>query len=101
MFYKGRTEPVVEELSVVQDELAKDLKEKKMRVAMAQRFDDIRDGAQIDNFLSGASQSGRTGRPQASTRTKASPASVKISRPASQSPKLIRPASRKTATQPE
>ena len=101
MFYKGRTEPVVEELSVVQDELAKDLKEKKMRVAMAQRFDDIRDGAQIDNFLSGASQSGRTGRPQASTRTKASPASVKTSRPASQSPKLIRPASRKTATQPE
>lgn len=101
MFYKGRTEPVVEELSVVQDELAKDLKEKKMRVAMAQRFDDIRDGAQIDNFLSGASQSGRTGRPQASTRTQASPASVKTSRPASQSPKLIRPASRKTATQPE
>ena len=101
MFYKGRTEPVVEELSVVQDELAKDLKEKKMRVAMAQRFDDIRDGAQIDNFLSGASQSGRTGRPQAGTRTKASPASVKTSRPASQSPKLIRPASRKTATQPE
>ena len=101
MFYKGRTDPVVEELSVVQDELAKDLKEKKMRVAMAQRFDDIRDGAQIDNFLSGASQSGRTGRPQASTRTKASPASVKTSRPASQSPKLIRPASRKTATQPE
>ena len=101
MFYKGRTEPVVEELSVVQDELAKDLKEKKMRVAMAQRFDDIRDGAQIDNFLSGASQSGRTGRPQASTRTKVSPASVKTPRPASRSPKLIRPASRKTATQPE
>ncbi|MDG2384016.1 MAG: peptidylprolyl isomerase [Pirellulaceae bacterium] len=93
MYYKGRTKPVVEELSEVKDELEKDLKEKKLRVAMAQRFDDIRDGAQIDNFLSGTSQSGKT-----RTQSTVGQPTETASRPARQSPQLVRPASQKRRT---
>lgn len=54
----GRTKPVVTELAVVQDELHKDLHEKKLRLAMAKEFDRLKEGAQIDNFLAGTTQGG-------------------------------------------
>jgi len=66
----GRTKPVVTDFNLVQDELQKDLREKKLRIAMAQEFDRLQDTAQIDNFLAGSSQLGV--RPAAAT---ASPAS--------------------------
>lgn len=56
----GRTEPVVADLDAVRDDLAEDILEKKMRIAMARRFQSIRDNAQIDNFLKGTSQPGRS-----------------------------------------
>jgi len=66
----GRTKPVVTDFNLVKDELQKDLREKKLRIAMAQEFDRLQDTAQIDNFLAGSSQLGV--RPAAAT---ASPAS--------------------------
>ena len=55
----GRTKPIVEQLSEVQDDLVKDIREKKLRLAMADEFDQIRESAQIDNFIAGTSQTGR------------------------------------------
>jgi hypothetical protein len=43
----------------VRDELYKDIHEKKLRLAMAQQFDRLVEGAQIDNFLTGSSQIGK------------------------------------------
>ena len=59
MFCKGRTNPVVTDFDAVKDELFKNIKEKKMRLAMAEAFRQLRDDAQIDNYLVGTSQPGR------------------------------------------
>ncbi len=59
MYCLGRTEPVVQDFDAVRDELYKDIHEKKLRLAMAQKFDELRESAQIDNFLAGTSQAGR------------------------------------------
>lgn len=55
----GRTQPVVKEYAAVKDELFQDIHEKKLRLAMAQKFEELRDAAQIDNFLANTSQPGR------------------------------------------
>lgn len=54
----GRTEPVVVDLETVKEELFKDILEKKTRVAMNQCFESLHASAQIDNFLTGTTQSG-------------------------------------------
>ena len=59
LWYLGRTEPVVQELADVKDELVKDIHEKKQRVAMARMFERLRSRAQIDNMLVGTTQSGK------------------------------------------
>ena len=56
--YLGTTRPVVDKLDDVRDELLTHLREEKLRVAMAQQFDELREGAQIDNILAGKSQTG-------------------------------------------
>ena len=55
----GRTEPVVQDFQAVRNELFKDIHEKKLRIAMAQEFDRLKEVAQIDNFLARTSQAGR------------------------------------------
>ena len=60
MFCLGRTEPVVTDLDAVRQDLSEDILEKKMRIAMATAFRRLRDEAQIDNFLKGTSQPGRS-----------------------------------------
>jgi len=55
----GRTEPVVDSLDVVREELEKDLREKKLRLAMSDHFEQLKAAAQIDNFLAGTSQLGK------------------------------------------
>ncbi len=55
----GYTEPYVEKLEDVKTELTKDIHEKKLRLAMAEEFDRLRGSAQIDNFLTNTSQSGK------------------------------------------
>ena len=58
LWCKGRTTPVVQDFDAVKDELYRDIMEKKMRIAMAEEFERLRDGSQIDNFLVGSSQPG-------------------------------------------
>jgi hypothetical protein len=55
----GRTKPVVQDFAAVEGELRKDLHEKKLRLAMADEFDRLKESAQIDNFLTGTSQSAK------------------------------------------
>jgi parvulin-like peptidyl-prolyl isomerase len=55
----GRTKPVVQDFNVVRGELYKDIHEKRVRIAMAEEFERLKESAQIDNFLVGTSQSGR------------------------------------------
>jgi hypothetical protein len=52
----GRTQPEVQDFNAVRDELYKDIHEKKLRLAMANQFDRLVEGAQIDNFLTNSSQ---------------------------------------------
>lgn len=54
----GRTRPIVTKFEVVKDELAADIYEKKIRLAMAQEFDRVRERAQLDNLLTGESRQG-------------------------------------------
>ena len=57
----GRTNPEVDDLETVREELAADIREKKVRLAMAKEFDRLKDVAQIDNFLASTSQAGGQG----------------------------------------
>jgi parvulin-like peptidyl-prolyl isomerase len=57
LFCEGYTEPQKVEMADVRDLLFEDIHEKKIRLAMADEFNRLRDSAQIDNFLAGTSQS--------------------------------------------
>ncbi len=59
LYCTGYTDPVVTDFAAVRDELRKDIYEKKLRIKMAEKFDQLRESAQIDNFLAGTSQSGK------------------------------------------
>jgi parvulin-like peptidyl-prolyl isomerase len=71
----GRTKPIVDEITDVKTELEKDIREKKLRLAMADEFDRLRQSAQIDNFLEGTSQTGKTYGPTKSGKIPARPVS--------------------------
>jgi parvulin-like peptidyl-prolyl isomerase len=66
---EGRTQPVEVNPKEVQDVLYQDIFEKKLRMAMSQKFDDIRAKARIDNFLAGTSQSPDRVKPDANSGT--------------------------------
>jgi parvulin-like peptidyl-prolyl isomerase len=53
---EGRTQPVQVNPQEVQDILYQDIYEKKLRVAMNDKFEQIRSAARIDNYLAGTSQ---------------------------------------------
>jgi parvulin-like peptidyl-prolyl isomerase len=53
---EGRTQPVDVNPQEVRDILYQDIYEKKLRMAMNEKFDAIRSQARIDNYLSGTSQ---------------------------------------------
>jgi parvulin-like peptidyl-prolyl isomerase len=53
---QGYTDPIVKDPSAVREELTRDLREKKMRLAMAKRFDELKEQAEIDNYFSAAKQ---------------------------------------------
>ncbi len=59
MYCQGRTEPVVTDFDAVKDELHRNILEKKMRLAMSDKFFQLKEEAQIDNFLAGTSQTGK------------------------------------------
>jgi parvulin-like peptidyl-prolyl isomerase len=54
---EGRTEPVKVNPQEVQQILYEDIFEKKLRMAMGNKFEEIRSHARIDNYLAGTSQS--------------------------------------------
>jgi hypothetical protein len=58
MYCTGQTEPVVTDFDAVKDELHRNILEKKMRLAMYEKFQQVREAAQVDNFLAGTSQTG-------------------------------------------
>lgn len=90
MYYTGRTQPVVQSIDAVREELEKDLREKKLRLAMAQQFDRLKESAQIDNFLAGTVQPGRQVAP---AKTQADVSQSPKKTPALSSPPLVRPVS--------
>jgi parvulin-like peptidyl-prolyl isomerase len=51
LWCQGFTEPVVKDISQVQGELARDLTEQKISRAMVERFADLKEQSEIDNFL--------------------------------------------------
>ncbi len=53
---QGFTEPIVKDIAAVRGELVRDLKEQKLNIAMARHFDELKDAAEIDNFLAAAKQ---------------------------------------------
>jgi parvulin-like peptidyl-prolyl isomerase len=54
---EGRTQPVEVNPQEVQQILREDIFEKKLRMAMGERFENLRESARIDNFLAGTSSS--------------------------------------------
>ncbi|MEM6688450.1 MAG: peptidylprolyl isomerase [Planctomycetota bacterium] len=64
---QGFTEPVVNDPSIVQKELVRDLTERKRRMAMAKKIEELRDAAEIDNFLAAVKRSNAPGTPLART----------------------------------
>ena len=71
----GRTKPVVSEMTPeVRQELAKDIAEKKLRVAMAKEFDRLKETSKVEDYLTGAStSSGKTKSPASATPSLTSP----------------------------
>jgi parvulin-like peptidyl-prolyl isomerase len=57
MLCEGRTEPVKVRADEVTEILKQDIFEKKLRIAMNDKFTEIHDRARIDNYLAGTSQS--------------------------------------------
>ena len=52
---EGRTEPIEVELADVRGSLVRDIFEKKLRLAMSRKFDELRENSRIDNYLAGTS----------------------------------------------
>lgn len=59
MYCQGMTEPVVTEFDAVKEEVQKNIHEKKLRIAMYEKFQQLTEDAQIDNYLAGTSQTGK------------------------------------------
>jgi parvulin-like peptidyl-prolyl isomerase len=64
---EGRTQPVAVNQQEVQEILYQDIYEKKLRLAMNNKFDEIRAHARIDNYLAGTSQAPERVKPDATT----------------------------------
>ena len=59
LYCKGFTNPKVSDFDAVKDELHANILEKKMRLAMGEEMQRVRSDAQIDNYLTGTSQTGK------------------------------------------
>ena len=71
LYCLGRTTPRVTDFEAVKGELQTNIFEKKLKVAMTDEFERLRQSAQIDNFLAGTSQAGKTRASDAGTTTSA------------------------------
>jgi hypothetical protein len=66
---EGRTAPIEVNPQEVHDILYQDIFEKKLRMAMGEKFDEIRSKSRIDNFLAGTSQAPDRVKPNAANAT--------------------------------
>lgn len=57
LYCEGYTEPIGVDMASVRNLLVEDIREKKLRLAMSNYFDDLKENATIDNFLAGTSHS--------------------------------------------
>ncbi|MEX2141188.1 MAG: peptidylprolyl isomerase [Pirellulales bacterium] len=57
LFCEGFTTPTEVSFNEVRQDIYNDIQEKKQRIAMAEVFNQLKDSAQIDNFLAGTTQS--------------------------------------------
>lgn len=57
LFCEGYTQPIKTSFEEVKELLYRDILEKKLRLAMAKAFDDLKEAAHIDNFLTGTMKS--------------------------------------------
>ena len=62
LFCEGRTTPLDVRFEDVKGQMHADLREKRLRLAMAQEFSKLQEDAQIDNFMTGKSQPGIKGK---------------------------------------
>ena len=53
---QGFTEPVVTDFNAVREELVRDLTDQKMNAAMGQKFDQLKQSSEIDNYLAAAKE---------------------------------------------
>ncbi len=53
LFCEGYTTPITTSLDEVKDLLYRDIHEKKLRIAMAKTFDQLKEDSHVDNFLAG------------------------------------------------
>lgn len=56
LYKQGETKPVITEFAAVRAELEREIREKKIRVAMQLKLSSLRDKAHIENFLDGSVQ---------------------------------------------
>ncbi len=59
MYCLGFTEPVVADFDAVKQDIHDNIYEKKLRLAMYDKFQQVTEEAQIDNYLTGTSQTGK------------------------------------------
>jgi parvulin-like peptidyl-prolyl isomerase len=57
---EGHTKPIGVDFASVRGEIERDLHDKKLRLAMEERFEDLQEAAQIDNYLANTSHSPRS-----------------------------------------
>lgn len=57
---EGRTKPIGVDFASVRGEIERDLRDKKLRLAMEERFESMQDAAQVDNYLANTSHSPKT-----------------------------------------
>lgn len=74
---QGFTEPVVSDYAAVRDELLVSIREKKNRLAMAKKYDELKEAAQIDNFFEAAKKTKLAQAPAAAPATATAPAATK------------------------
>lgn len=67
---QGQTDPVVKDFNAVSEELLKSISERKSRLAMAKKFDELKADAEIDNFLEVVKKTTRVAAATAPTKTR-------------------------------
>lgn len=74
LFLEGYTDPVKVKLEEVRNDIYEDIREKKLRLAMAREFERMKDEAGIDNFLTGSSHAPQKRNQTAAARSGSKPA---------------------------